>query len=111
MNQADMHPRVAVNGICLMHHSLAEQAKCWRQLAARRVSFVGLQIEREGLAAAKAALATGAYAVETVVHPYMVGQHLNPDRGRWGQGSPGCSNRCRLRAGRSVDLHDHRWPR
>lgn len=78
-----MHPRVAVNGICLMRQSLAEQAACWQRLGAQRVSLVGLQIEQEGLGSARAALAGGNYQVETVVHTYMVGQHLNPDPGTW----------------------------
>ncbi|QQD19539.1 sugar phosphate isomerase/epimerase [Spongiibacter nanhainus] len=78
-----MHPRVAVNGICLMTQSLAQQAESWQRLGAQRVSFVGLQIEKEGLDSARNALASGDYQVETVVHTYMVGQHLNPDPGSW----------------------------
>lgn len=78
-----MHPRVSVNSIGFMDKSLGEQAQCWRSLEPGRVSLLGHHIEQEGLEAAKRALGTGDYQLETVVHPFLPGQALNPEETSW----------------------------
>jgi len=78
-----MHPRVSVNSICFLDHDLQQQAGFWRCLDAHRVSLVGPHLDSEGIDAAKQALATGHYAVETIVHPFAPGAPLNPDKSTW----------------------------
>jgi sugar phosphate isomerase/epimerase len=80
-----MHPRISVNSICFFNYSLQQQAGCWRSLDASRVSLAGPHIETEGLAQARAALATGDYRVETIVHPFTPAQRLDPDRSTWNE--------------------------
>jgi sugar phosphate isomerase/epimerase len=78
-----MHDRVSVNSICFMADSLSVQAEYWQTLGARRVSLLGPQLAGEGVDEARQALATGDYAVETIVHPSFAGQRLDPDHGNW----------------------------
>lgn len=78
-----MHERVSVNGICFLENSLGEQAGYWNTLAARRVSIVGHLVEAEGVVSVERALATGDYALETIVHPFLPGQHLDRDENSW----------------------------
>jgi sugar phosphate isomerase/epimerase len=78
-----MHDRVSVNSICFMRQPLSVQADYWRALGARRVSLVGPQLAGDGVDAALQALATGDYAVETIVHPSFAGPRIEPDRNRW----------------------------
>lgn len=80
-----MHPRVSVNSIGFMDKSLSEQAEYWRLLEAGRVSLLGFHIEMEGVEAAKRALGTGDYQLETIVHPFLPGQVLSADEGSWAQ--------------------------
>ena len=80
-----MHRRISVNSICFMGDTLAQQAGFWRALQAERISLVGPQLDAEGLDEARRALATGDYAVETIVHPFLPGQRLDPDRRTWEQ--------------------------
>lgn len=78
-----MHERVTVHGICFLGDQFEQQAKYWRELEAHRVCLVGLQIEKEGIAAARAALDTGNYRLENIVSPFLMGQQLNPDEATW----------------------------
>ncbi len=78
-----MHDRVAIDSICFLGSGLQQQAEYWRELEPARVSLLGHDIATEGVAAAQAALATGPYRLETVVHPFLPGRALDPDRGTW----------------------------
>ena len=80
-----MHDRISVTGICFLGSSLAQQADYWRSLNAKRVSVVGPVLDVEGVAAAQAALATGDYQLETIMHPFLPGQALSADPGAWVQ--------------------------
>lgn len=78
-----MHDRVSVNSICFMTQPLSVQADYWRSLGARRIGLVGPQLTGEGIDAVKQVLASGDYAVETIVHPSFAGQRLDPDPATW----------------------------
>ncbi|WP_373077603.1 sugar phosphate isomerase/epimerase family protein [Zhongshania sp.] len=80
-----MHERIAVTGICFLSNSLKEQAGYWRHLDAKRVSLVGPVLDAEGVAAAQAALATGNYQLETIMHPFLPGQALSANSADWVQ--------------------------
>lgn len=78
-----MHQRISINSICFMSETLAQQADIWRALGAGRISLVGPQLDAEGIDQARRALATGDYQIETIVHPFMPGQVLDPDPASW----------------------------
>lgn len=78
-----MHDRVSVNSICFMSQPLQVQAEYWRTLGAGRVSLLGPQLTGGGIEEAQRALATGDYAVETIVHPSFAGPRLDPDSSNW----------------------------
>ena len=78
-----MHERISVNSVCFLGSSLAEVGAYWRELAAARVSFVSQSVLAEGVGAARAALATGRYRVETIAHPFMPGRQLDPREESW----------------------------
>lgn len=80
-----MHSRVSVDSICFIGTSFAEQAEFWKEIGAPRVSLLGHQVEAEGVEAAKKALDTGRYRLETVVHPFLPAQSLSPDPATWVQ--------------------------
>ncbi len=77
-----MHDRVCVNAVCFMGSSFSELAEIWQTLAPRRVGLVSKQLMDEGVAAARAALATGDYKVETISHQFHIG-HLEPGEETW----------------------------
>ncbi len=84
MSRPAIHNRVSINSICLMESAtLPQQAEHWQTLNAKRISLVGPQIDIEGFDAAQAALDTGDYQLETVVHPLLPGAALNPDPSSW----------------------------
>lgn len=78
-----MHPRISVDGICFIGMPIAGQAECWRALQAQRVSILDPGMEADGVASVSAALGTGNYILETIVHPFLPGQALNPDPASW----------------------------
>lgn len=78
-----MHDRVSINSICFLGTSLDQQADYWRSIKPRRVSLLGAQIATEGIAKAQQVLATGDFQLETIVHPFLPGQSLDPDQSRW----------------------------
>jgi sugar phosphate isomerase/epimerase len=71
-----MHERISVNNLCFPGTPLGDVGVAWRELGARRVSFVSQSLLAEGMGAARGALATGHYKVETIAHPFLPGQHL-----------------------------------
>jgi sugar phosphate isomerase/epimerase len=79
-----MHERVSVNALCFMGTPLRELATYWKQLDARRVSFITNVLFDEGLEAAEAALGTGDYKVETLSHQFLAGA-LQPREGQWSE--------------------------
>lgn len=91
-----MHPRISVNSICFIGDSLAEQAGFWRQLGAGRISLVGPQLDAEGLEETRRALASGDYALETIVHPFLPGQRLDPDEQSWEEPREKLNSRIRV---------------
>jgi len=73
-----MHERISVNNMCFPAATLPEMAGYWRELGARRVSFVSHTLLAEGgFDAVRAAVATGDYRVETITHVFMSGRHLD----------------------------------
>lgn len=100
MSNPAIHNRVSINSICLMESaSLPQQAEHWRTLNAQRISLVGPQIDIEGVDAAQAALNTGDYQLETVVHPLMPGAALNPDPSSWNKTRDALDTRIELAKG------------
>lgn len=75
--------RISVNGICFMGSTFAQQAQYWKDLDARRVSVIDPETETDGVAELAAALATGDYQLETIVHPYSPLQPLRAEPSSW----------------------------
>ena len=74
MSDPDLiHDRVSVNALCFIGTPLRELATYWKQLRPRRVSFITNLLFDEGIEAAKAALGTGDYKVETFSHQFLAG--------------------------------------
>jgi len=80
-----MHERISVNSICLPGASFAQLGEHWRQLGAKRGSFINLQLLEESVDAARAALSTGNCRLETIVHPFMPGDPLELREETWEQ--------------------------
>lgn len=78
-----MHPQISVNSICFLDQSLEQQAGFWRSLNAHRVSLVGPHLDAEGIDAARRALVSGNYCVETIVHPFSSTIPLSTDKSSW----------------------------
>jgi sugar phosphate isomerase/epimerase len=78
-----MHERISVNSLCFPGAALSEVGGYWRELAARRVSFISPPLLAEGVGPAHDALATGRYQVETIAHPFLAGGHLEPHEESW----------------------------
>lgn len=78
-----MHERISVSSICFMQSTLSQQAAYWQALAAKRISLLGPHISSEGLSTARAVLSAGDYRLETVVHPFLPGQNLDPEPESW----------------------------
>lgn len=76
-----IHPRISVNTICFMGESFAEQAVHWQALDAYRVSVIDPEMQADGVKALRAALATGNYQLETIVHPFSPVQPLSSGDG------------------------------
>lgn len=77
-----MHPRTSLHVACFLGASFPEMGEHWLALGAERVSLESGQLEREGLPAARAALA--GRGVETMTHLFMgPGGHLTPDEAAW----------------------------
>jgi sugar phosphate isomerase/epimerase len=78
-----MHERISVNSMCFMGSTLIDVGNAWRDLGVRRVSFISQSLFAEGIGAARDALATGRYKVETIAHPFMPGQQLEAREESW----------------------------
>jgi sugar phosphate isomerase/epimerase len=78
-----MHARISVNTLCFPGSAFRELATYWRELDASRVSMVSIPLFDEGLSAAQDALGTGDYRVETITHPFLYNQHLQPNEESW----------------------------
>ena len=79
-----MHNRISVHSICFRDAGFGTLASHWRSLGIQRVSLYSGLIEKEGLAAAQAALATGPYHVETVTHTFLpFGQQIDAEDISW----------------------------
>jgi sugar phosphate isomerase/epimerase len=79
-----MHDRVSVNSLCFSEATFPEQAVYWREIGTHRVGLLDFQLAAEGgLTAAKDALKSGNYIVETIVHPFIAGGHLQADERTW----------------------------
>ncbi|MCY4425655.1 MAG: TIM barrel protein [Halieaceae bacterium] len=78
-----MHDRLSINNICFLDSSLEQQAEYWKQLGPQRISLVGPHLEAEGVAAARAALASGNYQIETIIHPFSPALPLTADEPGW----------------------------
>jgi sugar phosphate isomerase/epimerase len=91
-----MHDRISVNSICFLASDFQQQAGFWRSLGAQRISLVGPQLDAAGIEAAQLALDTGSYCLETIVHPFLPGQVLNPDQRSWAPARDALSARIEL---------------
>ncbi|MGL4566861.1 MAG: hypothetical protein ACRCVD_16315, partial [Halioglobus sp.] len=98
-----MHPRISVNSICFLDQSLRQQARCWLDLNARRISLVGPHLDSEGIAEAKRVLATGDYCVETIVHPFSRLAPLSPEKSSWAE--PRARLSAQIQVARELGAH------
>ena len=89
-----MHGRISVNNICFMDEDIVRQLAYWPELGARRFSLVGPQLDAEAVRLVQEALAAGAYALETIVHPFSPVEPLDA----------GARSLDRARAGLSAQL-------
>ena len=78
-----MHPRLSIDSIAFMFDSIATQADYWRELGASRVTLLGAHIQAEGVETTRDALQNAGCKLESVVHPFLPQQHLNPDQSTW----------------------------
>ena len=81
-----MHERISVNQLCFPGATFQQLAAHWRELGARRVSFIGPALLGRDLSPLRAALATGEYQVETLVHQFLPNQPLAWDPESWQSG-------------------------
>jgi sugar phosphate isomerase/epimerase len=78
-----MHERISAGQTSFPGANLAELATYWRELAAKRISFVSPTLLSESLAAVQLVLSEGQYKTETITHVFMPGQQLSPDEASW----------------------------
>jgi sugar phosphate isomerase/epimerase len=78
-----MHERVSVNQLCFPGASLSQLPAYWRDLSARRVSFLSPPLLGEDLSPVQQSLAGSEYQVETIAHFFMPGQQLTPHEESW----------------------------
>jgi sugar phosphate isomerase/epimerase len=78
-----MHERISVNHLCFQGASLSRFAGYWRELGARRVSFISPPLLAEDVSPVQQSLASGDYRVETIAHYFMPGQYLMPQQEGW----------------------------
>src|SRR5579862_6474831 len=79
-----MHEKISIHPVCFPGVSLSELAKIWRSLGAYRVDLTSMQLRSEGLPAARAALETGRYKVESVNHVFLPpGQSFERNEDGW----------------------------
>lgn len=78
-----MHPRVCIDSIAFMADSLSTQSGYWQKLGAKKVTLLGHHIAQEGIESARAAINSANCELETVVHPFLPGQALNPAPASW----------------------------
>lgn len=69
-----MHERISITANCFPGAGWPELVAAWRDLQPRRVGFLGMQLE-----AGRKVLREGGYALETVIHPFMLGHQLDAD--------------------------------
>jgi sugar phosphate isomerase/epimerase len=81
-----MHERISVNGMCFPGASFRDQVGYWKELGARRVSFISPTLLAEGLAPARDALATGDCRLETIAHGPFSSAHLTSQEESWAEG-------------------------
>ena len=78
-----MHDRVSINTLCFLGSSFRELAGYWHELGATRVSMVSNLLLQEGVSAAREALASGEFRVETIAHPFVNAGHLQAGKSWW----------------------------
>jgi sugar phosphate isomerase/epimerase len=78
-----VHERISVNHLCFQGTSLAEFSGQWRELGARRISFISPPLLAADISSVQQSLASGDYQVETIAHMFMPGRHLSPDEESW----------------------------
>jgi sugar phosphate isomerase/epimerase len=77
-----MHERISINCICLPGVPIPLLAGHWSQLGAQRVSFVSQQLA-EDVEPVHAALVSGGYQLETIMHPFLAGRPLTQEEESW----------------------------
>jgi sugar phosphate isomerase/epimerase len=78
-----MHERLSIHQMCFVGSPLPEYVQQCRTLGARRLGFTSpALLAPGGLTAARAALAGGDIAVETIAHVFKAG-HLSAQRSAW----------------------------
>lgn len=78
-----MHERISIDSIAFMRDSLETQADYWRRLDARRVTLLGAHIQQAGVEATAEALQSANCRLESVVHPFLPQQDLDPNPSSW----------------------------
>ena len=78
-----MHERISAGETSFAGASLEQLAAYWRELAPRRISFLGSTLLGSPLDALRAVVDQGGYRVETITHVFMPGQQLAHDEASW----------------------------
>ncbi len=73
-----MHPRISIAANCFPGAGWPELAAAWAALGSSRVGYMGTQLAADRNAA-RGVLRDGGYALETVIHPFMLGHQLDCD--------------------------------
>jgi sugar phosphate isomerase/epimerase len=74
-----MHDRISINAICFPEAPFDQVTDYWRELGAHRVSVISPLLPLGNLAHVQHALKKGGYELETIMHPFLAGQHLDAD--------------------------------
>src|ERR1700761_179446 len=79
-----MHERISINTQCFPNAGFDKLTGYWRDVGAERVSLLCALWEEAGLSAARQALESGPYQLETVIQPFLpYGHHIDPREETW----------------------------
>jgi sugar phosphate isomerase/epimerase len=79
-----MHDRLSIHSICFGEADLRALATHCSDLNVRRISLYSGLIEKEGIAAVRAAFGSGQYEIETITHTFLgAGQQLDAKNLNW----------------------------
>jgi sugar phosphate isomerase/epimerase len=73
-----MHERISIDANCFPGAGWPELADAWRTLRPSRVGYLQMQVDADP-EAAHVVLREGAYRLETIIYPFMLGNQLDAD--------------------------------